>query len=1083
MTELLDTRSIKYRSKDAGTYKDGINSNKDDSLYKDTTNLNKDNDIDFDDSKNKQIEYIWSNIIGITDTIETPFGTKKLLYTDYTASGKGLKNIEEYIYNEVLPMYANTHTISSSTGIQSTEYRKESRDIVHRYCRGSNEDIAQFCGTGSTSCISTILRILRIKEIVQDSQQNNKKKPIIFLSIIEHHSNILPWKEVGADIVIIPIDPITNYIDTNVLENELIKYNNEGRWIIGSFSACSNVTGVVQDTIYITELQHKYNGICIWDYASSASHGDIDMNPNNIEIYKKDILFFSLHKFIGGISTPGIIVIKKKLFSSNISQKPGGGTVLFVTPNKHLYTSNIEEREEGGTQDIIGSIRSGQILQMYEQITKKYIKLREEYLLKRVQIKLKDIPNLEIFHPLNDNSIGILSFVIRYELDKNIQLHHNYICILLSDLFGIQMRSGCMCAGPYIQYLLNITDINIDKQYTCAQEGMEIFRPGLIRFNINFFYMIWEIDYICKCIHWISINGWKLLPLYIYKDKTGEFYHRIWKDRKPIRRWIGDITYTDGYMNYTSKRNEIVSLYNNKDIYDIKEKTIEIFIKQLQDADELQINLSNIMNQVQNVSMYQHNPFTENLQRQRWFLLPEEAQSDLQQRTDFTKTKNLYNINKDNIFTINNNISQKYRICMLEKYLQEYIIKNIWIPQIDTNDTKIQIKNFSRILQREQDILLYSKPIHKDSIFLEGDKISIFASPITDLRSISNTINTTTSNNINDTKEIIQIKDIPICNIVKKDKTNKLTSTCCQYCFHEHILKIYKGTYRPGECIFCQCTSFLPLQDQKNINIKKCMKNISKLVGKAIKVFKMINEGDRILVGISGGKDSQTLITIQLYLQKRSPIKFELGAATVDPMTPEYDPSILKEYFASIDVEYYYISQPIIQQAKILLNTTNKQKKNTNELSICAYCSRMKRGILYTTARKYKYNVLALGQHLDDISESFLMSVFYNGQLQTMKANYINRENDIRIIRPQCFVRETKTREFSKLYNLPIIIDNCPACFSEPKERQRMKQLLAQQETIHPLIHQTILRAVMPLLSFQKADSCVYNTPLGDIFE
>lgn len=227
------------------------------------------------------------------------------------------------------------------------------------------------------------------------------------------------------------------------------------------------------------------------------------------------------------------------------------------------------------------------------------------------------------------------------------------------------------------------------------------------------------------------------------------------------------------------------------------------------------------------------------------------------------------------------------------------------------------------------------------------------------------------------------------------------------------------------------------------------------LVGKAIAEFDMIHEGDRVLIGLSGGKDSLSLLHVLTLLRKKAPKHFEVAAATVDPQTPEYDPSPLKAYLADLGVTYFYESQPIITQAR---------EKVGADFSLCSYCSRMKRGILYSCARRNGYNVLALGQHLDDLAESFMMSAFNNGCLRTMKANYVIDKGDLRVIRPLVFVRERLMKEFAQEAKLPVISENCPACFAEPKERHRIKLLLASQEQIVPGLFSNLLRAMQPLM-------------------
>ena len=237
-------------------------------------------------------------------------------------------------------------------------------------------------------------------------------------------------------------------------------------------------------------------------------------------------------------------------------------------------------------------------------------------------------------------------------------------------------------------------------------------------------------------------------------------------------------------------------------------------------------------------------------------------------------------------------------------------------------------------------------------------------------------------------------------------------------------------------------------------------KSLLRQIGRAIADFDMIREGDRILLGVSGGKDSLSLLHVLLHLQRHAPVRFEVGAITVDPEIEGFDPSPLKTYLTALDVPYFYIRQRIAEQAQAHM-------KND---SFCAYCSRMKRGIMYATARREGYGVLALGQHLDDLAESFLMSAFRGGQLRTMKAHYTNREGDVRIIRPMVYVRERQTADFAAAAGLPVVLDSCPACFGMPTEREHVKALLAQEESHNRGLFSSLLSAMRPLMSKSDAE-------------
>ena len=227
-------------------------------------------------------------------------------------------------------------------------------------------------------------------------------------------------------------------------------------------------------------------------------------------------------------------------------------------------------------------------------------------------------------------------------------------------------------------------------------------------------------------------------------------------------------------------------------------------------------------------------------------------------------------------------------------------------------------------------------------------------------------------------------------------------------------------------------------------------KSLLRKVGRAIADYGMVRDGDRILLGVSGGKDSLTLLHILRHLRSYAPVRFDLGVITVDPEVDGFDPRALTGYYDRLGLNWHYEEQPIMEQAKTHMDGD----------SFCAYCSRMKRGIMYSTCRREGYNVLALAQHLDDLAESLMMSLFHGGQLRTMKACYLNREGDVRIIRPLAYVRETQTAAFAASADLPVIPDSCPACFSAPTRREHVKQLLAMEERGNPHLFANLLHAM-----------------------
>ena len=296
------------------------------------------------------IAHVRNSVIGEDVMLPGPFGPRRLVYADYTASGRALSFIENYIRDRVLPLYANTHTEASATGRHTTALREDARRLIHRAVNGGEDDVVLFCGSGSTGAIDTLTRVLDL---------GRSGRPVVFIGPYEHHSNELPWRESVADVVTIGEDA-DGRPDLEQLEHELRRH--AGRALkIGSFSAASNVTGIITDVERTARLLHAHGALSFWDYATAGPYLPIDMAG-------KDAVFLSPHKFVGGPGTPGVLVVKRALLRNAVPSVPGGGTVLFVSPNGHAYHPDPEIREEGGTPAIVESIRAGLVFELKEEI-------------------------------------------------------------------------------------------------------------------------------------------------------------------------------------------------------------------------------------------------------------------------------------------------------------------------------------------------------------------------------------------------------------------------------------------------------------------------------------------------------------------------------------------------------------------------------------------------------------------------------------------------------------------------------------------------------------------------------------------
>ncbi len=502
-----------------------------------------------EEAAGRLIETIRAGIIGADEAFDGPFGRRRLTYADYTASGRCLRFIEEYITEEVLPRYANTHSETSHTGRQMTRLREEARAVIGRCVGAGPEDAVLFCGSGATGAINKLIAILglRLPDALErtyalSSRIPPDERPVVFIGPYEHHSNELPWKESICDVVVIPEDS-DGGIDSRYLERALQRFRDRPLRI-GSFSAASNVTGIISDVEGISALLHEYGALAFWDYAAAAPYLPIRMNAGAAA---KDALFLSPHKLLGGPGSPGVLVVKRALCRNRVPSEPGGGTVLWVSPDQHAYLERIEHREEGGTPDIIGAIRAGLAFQLKEAVGAERIRRREDAFVRRCIDRWSRHPNLLVLGNRQRERISIVSFLVTHEQQL---LHWSYVVSLLNDLFGIQARGGCSCAGPYGHHLLGL-----DRQTSAAlerlvREGYEGIRPGWVRLNFNYFISEREFAFLLDAVEFVAEHGWELLPLYRFDPHTGRWRHRDGYAEPRVR--LEDISYEDGYMQVPS---------------------------------------------------------------------------------------------------------------------------------------------------------------------------------------------------------------------------------------------------------------------------------------------------------------------------------------------------------------------------------------------------------------------------------------------------------------------------------------------------------------------------------------------------
>src|SRR5476651_661025 len=465
------------------------------------------------------------HIIGHDVTFDSPFGKKQLIYADWTASGRAYRPIEEYLLNEILPFWANTHSGTTVTSAMMSKAYEEAKSVIKRHVNVIDDDVLLFCGSGMTSAVNKLQRLLglRLPERLADYLPEDHKitidetlRPVVFVTDMEHHSNHISWLETIADVEIVQAGNDGN-IDLAYFGILLEKYRNRKNKI-AAVTACSNVTGIETAYTEIAKLIHQYGGICFVDFACSAPYVAINMHPEEKNAHL-DAIYFSMHKFLGGPGTPGVLVFNSKLYTNKIPDHPGGGTLSYTNPWKvHEYLQDIESREDGGTPPLLQAIKAAMCIHLKEEMGIENIHRREEELLQIIFSRFEKIEDVVVLEQHIKKRLAVVSFIVN-------GVHHNLFAKLLNDRFGLQARGGCSCAGTYGHRLLQVGRNHSYKILEAIRADDLSAKPGWIRVSIHPTMSNAEVEYMMDAIELTAAHHGEWSMDYCYNMVNNEYVY------------------------------------------------------------------------------------------------------------------------------------------------------------------------------------------------------------------------------------------------------------------------------------------------------------------------------------------------------------------------------------------------------------------------------------------------------------------------------------------------------------------------------------------------------------------------------
>lgn len=474
------------------------------------------------------------NIVGRNQKFRTPYGEQRIVYADWTASGRLYAPIERTMLHTIGPFVGNTHSESNVTGTSMTQAYHRAHAIIKKHVNAGPGDCLLNVGFGMTAAINKLQRILGLKVPEQFEKVLSipkEQRPIVFVTHMEHHSNHTTWCETIAEVVVLK-QTDEGLVDLEDLEDLLKKYKSR-KLKIGSFTACSNVTGIETPYHAMARMMHEHGGLCFVDFAASAPYTQINMHPVDPK-EKLDAITFSPHKFLGGPGTSGVLIFDSNLYHLKSPDQPGGGTVLWTNPwGKYRFKPEIEEREDGGTPGFLQAIKAALAIELKEQMGTENMRKREEEMVGRIFEGFGQIPEATILAGNIEERLSLISFYFE-------TLHYNLVVKLLNDRFGIQMRGGCSCAGTYGHYLLHVNKYTSKRITDNIDHGDLSMKPGWVRMSLHPTTTDEEIDFILDALKEIQRNGSKWGADYTYDAHANEFRHKDDKGdlQQSVEEWF-----------------------------------------------------------------------------------------------------------------------------------------------------------------------------------------------------------------------------------------------------------------------------------------------------------------------------------------------------------------------------------------------------------------------------------------------------------------------------------------------------------------------------------------------------------------